>query len=366
VTHRFHLTQLLNSPNVAVSHVVEPWFLGIGQGKPGCEAFEELRTAHKDVNFCASVLDVSDASGTAPRLFLIAGRTCDAPRLFLEALSRGATHVYIEKPGGESAAQLCSMRDAAAERGVEVIVGYNKNVAEYTRNAVAALQSRQASGLTPPRVVLEHCNEFEPGEPLLSFLRGPGAEGMLHNMCCHELALACTRFGVTCDRITSIVLDRAASELVDLGEGRSDWQRVSFVLKLAPASEAAAASGSVSVDEVGLSADRCGGNYSRIVLKAVDAEESFQLPSPEHLKWILKAQAADPDIRPYFLQQAPDYEQLKTMFVEHILAGLPGIPEGVVGLEGAIEALQLADLLVPALKRCWAVDEPWLPQRTAA
>lgn len=40
-------------------------------------------------------------------------------------------------------------------------------------------------------------------------------------------------------------------------------------------------------------------------------------------------------------------------------AGKPGIPEGVVGLDGAIEALDLADMLVPAIKQCWNAGEPW-------
>lgn len=72
-----------------------------------------------------------------------------------------------------------------------------------------------------------------------------------------------------------------------------------------------------------------------------------------------KAAAADPHIRPYFLQQAPDYERLKGTFIDHIVRGEPGIPAGVVGLDGAIEALTLADMLVPALKKAWADGEPW-------
>jgi predicted dehydrogenase len=36
------------------------------------------------------------------------------------------THVYLEKPGAENAAQLSSMRELAAERGVAVVIGYNK------------------------------------------------------------------------------------------------------------------------------------------------------------------------------------------------------------------------------------------------
>jgi len=262
------------------------------------------------------------------------------------------------------------MRDSAAERGVHVVVGYNKNVADYTRAAIDALGQQEARGDGLPRVTLEHCNEFEPGEPLLDFLRGPGAEGMLHNMCCHELALACTRFGVTCDRLTSVVLNRQASELVELGGGRSDWKSLSFVLKLTSASTAPA--GGVAVTELTISADRCGGNFSRILLDPppnaelgaeIRAAAEYRLPSEEQLKWIKKAQAADPEIRPYFLQQAPDYERLKSMFIEHALDSKPGIPAGVVGLDGAIEALELADMLVPALKTCWATGEPFVPPR---
>ena len=73
----------------------------------------------------------------------------------------------------------------------------------------------------------------------------------------------------------------------------------------------------------------------------------------------MKAQKADPLIRPYFLQQAPDYERLKNTFLSHIGSGKAGIPDGVVGLEGAIDALTLADMLVPAIKQCWADGAPW-------
>jgi predicted dehydrogenase len=361
----FHLTQLLEHEAVTVSAVVEPYFMGPGHGKSGSESFDELVKANPEVVFCASIGEVPAATGDAgaPRLFLIAGRTCDAKRLFMEALEAGATHIYIEKPAGESAAQLREMKAAADARNVSVVVGYNKNVAAYTRDALAALLA-VGEGAPLPRVTLMHCNEFMPGEPLLAFLRGPGGEGMLHNMCCHELALACTLFGVSADRVTSIVLDPNASELIDLGDGRSDWSRVTFTLKLAemPADAPPPPPGSVRVDELTFSADRCGGNFSKIVLTDASsghATSEFRLPSPEHEAWIMKAQKADPLIRPYFLQQAPDYERLKNTFLSHIGSGKAGIPDGVVGLEGAIDALTLADMLVPAIKQCWADGAPW-------
>ena len=55
-------------------------------------------------------------------------------------------------------------------------------------------------------------------------------------------------------------------------------------------------------------------------------------------------------------------ERLKGTFIAHILAGKGGIPSGVVGLDGAIEALRLADMLAPALKQCWtAKADTWQP-----
>ena len=63
--------------------------------------------------FGAAAAALSDG---APRLFLLAGRTCDAPRLFASAIKQGATHVYVEKPGAESAELLEGMRALANER----------------------------------------------------------------------------------------------------------------------------------------------------------------------------------------------------------------------------------------------------------
>ena len=84
-----------------------------------------------------------------------------------------------------------AMRALAAKSHAEVIIGYNKNVAQYMREALAAMAAARAAGATsPPLVTLEHCNAFQPGKELVDFVSGAGAEGMLHNMGCHELALA--------------------------------------------------------------------------------------------------------------------------------------------------------------------------------
>jgi predicted dehydrogenase len=352
-----HVGRLMQNPDTRVAAVVEPYFLGPGASSPGAAAFNKLRDELTGVQFYAEVAELPQRSAPA-RLVLLAGRTCDAPGLFAAAIEKGATHVYIEKPGAESAEKLIALRELAAEHSVEVVVGYNKNVATYTRDALAALRKCQDA---LPTVTLEHCNDFAPGEPLADFLRGPGGEGMLHNMCCHELALAATLFGVSCARVRSVTLDARRSELIDLGEGRSDWSRVAFRLELHGASENdKPEDGCVLLDEFTLSADRCGGNFSRVRLEYGDGEQvEHRLPNVEHEKWIFAEQAKDPEIRPYFLQQAQDYERLKAEFIAHIVAGKPGIPSGVVGLDGAVEALRLADMLKPALKQCWVQGAPW-------
>ena len=395
----FHLTQLLKEDTVEVAAVVEPYFLGhgkdaAGHGKDaaGSEGFSALMSEHPNVPFRESIEELPTCESGAPHLFLIAGRTVDAKRLFEAAIAKGATHVYLEKPGAATAEELSAMRDLAAAKGVAVVVGYNKNVSEYARDALALLRKTastlqggsttdgatlQGGSTTEQAITLEHCNDFRPGEELVAFMRGPGGEGMLHNMCCHELALATTLFGVTCRRVRRVVLDPARSELIELdgGSGASDWRKVAFRIELAPAT-APPPPGGVHVSSLSFSADRCGGNFSRIVLRAPnhlgeegeegvgggdegEGESAFRLPSDEHQAWVTAEQAKDPAIRPYFLQQAPDYKRLKGDFIAHILSGGSGVPAGVVGLDGAVEALKLADMLKPALIRCSRAGAPW-------
>mgnify|MGYP002830493813 FL=1 len=66
-----------------------------------------------------------------PTLALISGRTADNPKLLKEVIEAGCTHVYLEKPGAPTVAELEEMKAYAAEKGVPVYMGYNKNVAQY-------------------------------------------------------------------------------------------------------------------------------------------------------------------------------------------------------------------------------------------
>ena len=48
------------------------------------------------------------------------------------------------------------------------------------------------------------------------------------------------------------------------------------------------------------------------------------------------------------------------LFIDHIRAGKPGTPAGVVDIEGAVAALRLADMLKPALLQTWQKGAPWV------
>lgn len=240
------------------------------------------------------------------------------------------------------------MIDYAAERGVRVVVGYNKNVSKYCIDALREFRSCAA----PPLLSLEHNNALARGNDVISFMQGPGAEGMIHNMCCHELAIAVVLFGLRRQMIASVSMEPSHCELVDLGEGRSDWLKVGFSLKLKD-TEAS------QPTEIRFHADRCGGNFSRVHVGNGAETRSFQLPDAEHAAWIEREQAKKPEVRQYFFLQAPDYQRLKGMVLDHIIAGAAGLPEGAAGLDHALEVLELADFLAPLLKNTWERGQPW-------
>eukprot|EP00931_Biecheleriopsis_adriatica_P010400 TRINITY_DN111476_c0_g1_i1.p1 TRINITY_DN111476_c0_g1~~TRINITY_DN111476_c0_g1_i1.p1 ORF type:complete len:394 (+),score=99.83 TRINITY_DN111476_c0_g1_i1:101-1282(+) len=353
----YHLTQILESPMFKVVAVVEPWYLGPGTDAPGSDRFAQFRTEHPSLTFYSSVAEVPERKSGA-LLAVISVRTLDAPIIFGEALSKGATHVYLEKPGAQTAAELREMQAAAKRQGVEVLIGYNKNVSEYALQAMGELR-RLAGKFKPerPAVTLQHFNAFARDEELWSFLRGPGGEGMVHNMCCHELAMAVVLFGASMRRLKRVRLDREESELVDLGDGHEDWVRLSFMLELQ--GEGTGVSG-VCLNELRFCIDRCAGNVSLIRLVGPGQEVAeFRLPTAEHQKWVEQEELKDSEIRKYFLQQAPDYRSQKLRFAEHISAGKKGLPEGVVSIADAVEVLELADFLAKALKDCWHTSQDW-------
>jgi len=365
----FHLNQIMHDPRVKLHSIVEPWFLGAGKSSPGAKAFnkfaDELRSIHPELKFYSSVEEMpllsSNGQEEAPALALIAGRTSDAYTNFQAACAKGASFALLEKPGAETADQLSAMLQMAREQGVQTVMGYNKNVSEHMHAALSELVSLRKASTELPLVTLEHANLFAPGPELMEFIRGPGGEGMLHNMCCHELAIAATLFGVSSDGLATVSLDHEQSKLLEWGEGESDWQRIAFNITMKDKSTGTDTADSMALTQLRFVADRCGGNFSCVHLDKSDGtRKTFRAPTSQHEAWMVEEQAHDPEIRPYFLLQKPEYKRLKDIFFDHILQGKAGIPDGVVGLDGALEALRLADLLAPVLKECWRSGAPWV------
>ena len=76
---------------------------------------------------------------TVPRLDPRSPTTCDAPDLFAAAIDQGATHIYLEKPGAETAKTLIG-KDARAGKAARRGCGRRaKNVAKYSCAALDSL-----------------------------------------------------------------------------------------------------------------------------------------------------------------------------------------------------------------------------------
>lgn len=104
--------------------------MGGGKEGPGgpefAEQVQKAWSAKYGVQFATSLAELPKPK--APRLALISGRTADNPRLLSEAIASGACCIYLEKPGAPTVKELESMREEASKAGVEVLMGYNKNV----------------------------------------------------------------------------------------------------------------------------------------------------------------------------------------------------------------------------------------------
>ena len=145
----YHLTQLLEMPNVNVTAVVEPYFLGICAPADVPQSFKDLMadlSSSKGIKFVKSVSDL-DAFTNASTMCLIAGRTSMNPSLFADCVAKGASCIYLEKPGAPTVGELEAMKELAEsqETPVKVFIGYNKNVTSYVQRAMAAASKVEGS-----------------------------------------------------------------------------------------------------------------------------------------------------------------------------------------------------------------------------
>merc|ERR1719145_158181 len=132
----YHAVQMLEGrcPSASLDYIIEPWFLGKGAEGPGGPEFNEWADATKTkygTVFGTSVGDLPDPK--QPRVALVSGRTADNPRLLGECIDAGCKCIYLEKPGAPTVEELQSMKEQAEEAGIDVLMGYNKNVCKYVR-----------------------------------------------------------------------------------------------------------------------------------------------------------------------------------------------------------------------------------------
>jgi len=243
--------------------------MGGGKDSPAGQDFAEFQSeaeAKYGVKFASSLQDLPPPS--APRLALISGRTADNPRLLTESIKNGAKCVYLEKPGAPTVAELEQMKKEAEEAGVEVLMGYNKNVCKYVRKTREFAESHPGSHVT---FVSNNAYENTPESLGECFERN--AEGMLKNMAIHELALLVSFYDVTVDNIESVTADKEFSSLQTLpgpsGKMFTDFDKIKFTIK------------TKNGNEVSVQADRCGGTDSYATVSDKEGKEVFRYYMPD-------------------------------------------------------------------------------------
>ena len=321
-----------------MDHIVEPWFLGAGSDSPpgqDFKVFQEETEAEFGVNFAKSLEELPPPK--APRLALISGRTADNPRLLTESIANGAKCIYLEKPGAPSVAELEAMAVEAKDAGVEVLMGYNKNVCKYVR------KTREfAASLPGSQVTFVSNNAYENTPESLGECFERNAEGMLKNMAIHELALLVSFYDVTVDNIAEVVADKDFSSLQTLkgpsGEEFTDFDKIKFTIK------------TKNGNSVSVQADRCGGTDSFAFVSDEAGEEVFRyyMPDEDDKAHVEELKVKYPTAMPYFFTQDPDYITVKERVAKHTVDGKPA--EGVASIAIAVETLKVAEYLTPVLQ----------------
>jgi predicted dehydrogenase len=337
----YHAVQMLEKkcPHASLDYIVEPWFLGAGAESPAGQDFQEFKeTAERKygTKFAKSLEELPPPA--APRLALISGRTADNPKLLSEAIQRGAKCVYLEKPGAPTVAELESMAKEAEKAGVEVLMGYNKNVCKYVR------KTREFAATVPgSHVTFVTNNAYENTPESLGECFERNAEGMLKNMAIHELALLATFYDVNPDNIAEVIADKSFSSMQTLkgpsGKEFTDFDKIKFTIK------------TKNGNEVTVQADRCGGTDSYATVSDPSGKEVFRyyMPDEEDKKAVEELKKKYPTAMPYFFTQDPDYITVKERVAKHTVDGQPA--EGVANIGIAIDALKTAEYLVPILQK---------------
>ena len=230
------------------------------------------------------------------------------------------------------------MKQQAADAGVSICMGYNKNVCKYVRNAREFAAEHEGSHVT-----FVSNNTYEPTAASLGECFERNAEGMLKNMAIHELALLASFYDVTVDNIDSVTVDETFSSCQTLrgpsGKDFTDFDKIKFTIK------------TKTGKEVSVQADRCGGDVSFAKVSDADGNEMFRhsMPDEEDEANVSVLEAKYPGAMPYFFSQDPDYITVKERVAKFCATGEEA--KDIATIDIAIAALSVAEYLTPLMQK---------------
>jgi predicted dehydrogenase len=351
----YHAEQLLagRCPSAQIVAIVEPFFMqqqSLSYGSSAVSGYSEFHTWRKEketkdgIQFYCSVQDLPPIRDGEIRMGIISARTADNPSLFAKCIQSPNCNfhtLFLEKPGASTVTELIYMRDMAKDAGVNVYMGFNKNVSSYvdrTRQFVATADPGQKLDVT-----FHHNNAYKKEELPECFERNN--EGMLKNMAIHELAILVTYYNVTVETVESVIADQVYSSCQTLcgpssGIDYTDFDKIKFQIK------------TKAGIEINIAADRCGGNDSIGIIRDNHTGMElirFTMPDDETISTIPSLEQLYPGAMPYFFTQDPDYCTLKERIANACLDGTTK-PNGVATIDTGIATLQLAEYLTPLLQ----------------
>lgn len=312
-----------------LAHIVEPFFMGAGKSSPAAQDFQAWASNKTKASVHPSIPAMPKLEG--PSLCIICGRTADNPKLFKEAVDHGFKHIYLEKPGAPTVAELEQMDIYSKANGCAVSMGFNRNYSKY----VIAARDYFATAPEGAALTIGRNDAFNTPEALDECFER-NAEGMMKNMMIHELVALISHFGVRVADVKEVSKDKKYT-CQEMRKGMADFSKVGFTLIMRDGRQ------------FRLWGDRCDGEHAEAVVSSNGVTFTAVRPDPALSKEAAEIEANEPGCMPFFYLQDGEYRALKQRVVDHVVDGKPGTPDGVATIEIAIEGLKLCDLITEAL-----------------
>lgn len=241
--------------------------------------------------------------------------------ILLEAISRGK-HIFCEKPVDLSVEKIQAVNDRAAERGVQLMVGFNRR---FDPNFAKVREVVAAGKIGSPQIL--RITSRDPGPPPEPYVRASG--GLFLDMTIHDFDMARFLIG----REVSEVYVRAAV-MVDPMFGRAgDWDTAITMLTFE--------SGAMGV--IDNSRKAVYGYDQRVEVFGSDGMITVSNNTPDNHIFIDRAGAHSALPLNFFMERYTEsYLQEMKAFVSAVLSHKPVPVGGADGLQATIIALAAA------------------------